>query len=154
MQPTNTPPATAGGVGDDEIAERARLQYASDDAVRALDIELVRVWPGGAEMRMTIAETMLNAHRIGHGGYVFLLADTTFAYAFGTRVTSPVTRNADVAFLAPSGAGDRLTAVARETSSTGRNAVYDVTVRRDSGQVVGEFRFHGTTPSRPIAATD
>ncbi|MFT4210861.1 MAG: hotdog fold thioesterase [Microbacterium sp.] len=131
----------------EQLAAVAADRHASDDAVRALDIELVRVWPGGAEMRMPVMDAMLNAHGISHGGYVFLLADTTFAYAYGTRTAHPVTRTADVAFLAPSGRGDVLTATGRERHRAARSAVYDVTVTRaaDAGpdEVIGEFRFHG-----------
>lgn len=155
--PIDASPSTTADAVDSDAGEQARIadqaatQYAADTAVRALKIELVRVWLGGAEMRMTIVETMVNAHRITHGGFAFLLADTTFAYAYGTRSPRPITRNADVAFLATSTAGDVLTAVASEKYAAGRTVVYDVTVRRNSGAVVGEFRFHGRTPARPVA---
>ncbi len=131
----------------DSLTRSANDRYAVDGAARAVGIELLRVWEGGAEMRMPVTEGMLNAHGISHGGYVFLLADTTFAYAYGTRTPAPVTRTADAAFLAASGRGDVLTATGRERHRAARSAVYDVTVTRaaDGGdhEVIGEFRFHG-----------
>jgi acyl-CoA thioesterase len=116
--------------------------YAADQASKGLGIEVSEVAPGRATARMTVTTSMLNGHAIGHGGYVFLLADTAFAFACNTYGNVTVARSADIAFLAPVREGDELVATAVERNRTGRNGIYDVTVRRGAGDVVAEFRGH------------
>jgi acyl-CoA thioesterase len=134
----------------------ARRMFDADQASAGLGIELVELAPGRAVARMTVAASMLNGHAIGHGGYVFLLADTAFALACNSHGPVTVAAGADVSFLAPVAEGDVLTATAVERVVYGRSGIYDVTVTRavhpsdDSGnkdatggaaeQIVAEFR--------------
>ena len=134
----------------------AHRMFDADGASAGLGIELVELAPGRAVARMTVAASMLNGHAIGHGGYVFLLADTAFALACNSHGPVTVAAGADVSFLAPVAAGDVLTATAVERVRSGRSGIYDVTVTRgvhSSGvsgnrdqrgapaeQIVAEFR--------------
>ena len=121
----------------------AAAMYADDAASRALGLEVAEVAPGRATVTMTVSETMINGHAICHGGYVFLLADTAFAFACNTYDRVTVAAGADVTFLAPARLGDRLVAEASERVRYGREArrgLYDVTVRRGDGIVIAEFR--------------
>ena len=108
----------------------ARRMFDADKASAGLGIELVELAPGRAVARMTVAGSMLNGHAIGHGGYVFLLADTAFALACNSHGPVAVAAGADVSFLAPVAEGDVLTATAVEQVVYGRSGICDVTVRR------------------------
>jgi len=118
----------------------ARAMLAADVASTALGIELVEVATGRARVRMRVTDGMLNGHRICHGGYVFLLADTAFAVACNTYGRTTVAAGADIAFLRPVGPGEVLVAEAVERSRYGSSGIYDVTVTRADGEVVAEFR--------------
>ena len=126
-----------------DAALRARQQadamYAADEASRALGIRLLDVAPGRATMGMRVTAQMVNGHGICHGGYLFLLADSAFAFACNTRGPAVVASGADVAFLAPVHEADELVAEAVERVLRGRSGLYDVTVSRD-GEPVLEFR--------------
>jgi acyl-CoA thioesterase len=128
----------------DELARRcATAMWTSDRASQALGIEISEVTPGRAVARVTVTATMVNGYAIAHGGYVFLLADTAFAFACNTYGYVTVAHGAEVTFVAPAREGDELEAVAVERQRAGRNGIYDVTVRRRaSGEVVAEFRGH------------
>lgn len=121
--------------------------WAADQASRALGIEVSEVAPGAATATMTVTEDMVNGHGSCHGGYLFLLADTAFAFACNTYGEPVVAAGADVAFLAPVRAGEVLVATASERVRRGRGGLYDVTVRRD-GEPVVEFRGRSRTVSR------
>ena len=119
--------------------EPARTMWADDLASRALGIEVLELEPGRAVTTVTVTATMCNGHGNTHGGYVFLLADTTFAMACNSRGESAVAARADIRFLRPTRDGDVLTASAVERERFGRNGIYDVTVRRGD-EVIAEFR--------------
>ena len=134
--------------------ERARAQgermLAADVATRSLGIEIEDVGPGRARARMQVRPDMLNGHRTCHGGYLFLLAGTAFAFACNTHGADVVASGADVAFLAPVHEGDVLVASAVERVRAGRSGLYDVTVVRGDGKVVVEFRGRSRElPPRP-----
>jgi phenylacetic acid degradation protein PaaD len=130
------------GPGDLAKSSAAEM-WKSDRASQALGIEIAEVSPGHAVARLTVTATMVNGHAIAHGGYVFLLADTAFAFACNTYGHVTVARGADITFVAPAHEGDELEAVATERHRSGRNGIYDVTVRRrGSDEVVAEFRGH------------
>lgn len=114
--------------------------YATDAASRHLGIKITDVAPGRARAHLTITDTMVNGHGIAHGGYVFLLADTAFAFACNTYDVPTVAAAADVVFVAPAKAGDTLVAEAVERLRFGRSGVYDVTVRGAGDAVIAEFR--------------
>src|SRR3954471_19357355 len=112
-----------------ETASRcADAMYAADPASRRLGIEISDVAPGRATATMTITDEMVNGHSICHGGYVFTLADTAFAFACNTYDDRTVAAGAVIDFLEPVQAGTRLVATAAERVRRGRSGVYDVTV--------------------------
>ena len=114
-----------------------------DHAARAAGAELLVDEPGHAVVRLTVREDMVNGHEIAHGGYVFLLADTAFAYACNGYGPVAVARSCSIEFLAPAQVGDVLEAEATERMRSGRNGIYDVAVRRPAdGTLVAEFRGH------------
>ena len=127
------------------LAERsAAAMYGNDLASRHLGIQIDHVAPGQATARMVVRDTMINGHDICHGGYVFLLADTAFAFACNTYGPVTVAAACDIAFLGPAHLGDELIAQATERHRAGRSGIYDVTVRR-AGTVIAEFRGHSRT---------
>ena len=132
----------------------AAAMWEADTASRALGIELVEVKAGYASARMTVSGSMINGHEICHGGYVFLLADTAFAFACNTHGTVTVAAACDIVFVAPVRLGDELVAEARERTRYGRNGVYDVTVRRRDGSVVAEFRGRSRTTGAGSTETE
>jgi acyl-CoA thioesterase len=127
----------------DEVARRcAESMYAADPSSRHLGIEITDVVAGRARARMTVTAAMVNGHGIAHGGYVFLLADTAFAFACNTYEVVTVAAAAEVVFVTPAREGDALVAEATERVRYGRSGIYDVTVRRPDGTTVAEFRGH------------
>jgi acyl-CoA thioesterase len=122
-----------------QAEEQAAAMYAADVASQSLGIQVRDVAPGRATATMLVTDNMVNGHGICHGGYVFLLADTAFAFACNTHGPAVVAAGADVTFLAPVRAGDELTAEGVERAVRGRSGLYDVTVRRGV-EVVAEFR--------------
>jgi acyl-CoA thioesterase len=130
------------------MPDPARTMFDADVASRSLGIELLELGEGRATVQMRITEVMLNGHRIGHGGYVFLLADTAFACACNSQRPPTVAAGADIVFLAPVSEGDLLTARAQERITVGRSGIFDVTVTRGD-EVVAEFRGRSRTlPAR------
>ncbi len=130
-----------------EAALAAERMYAGDRASQALGIAIEDVAPGQATARMTVSATMVNGHGIAHGGYIFLLADTAFAFACNTRGPH-VAAAASIEFVQPVHEGEQLIARATERLLQARSGIYDVSVRREDGSVVAEFRGR----SRPMRA--
>ena len=126
-----------------QIADLVREgMFANDRASKALGHEVIEVTPGAATVTMTVRTDMLNGHDICHGGYVFLLADTAFAFACNTYGPTTVAAACDVVFLGPAHLGDDLIAEATERHRYGRSGIYDVTVRLPNDAVIAEFRGH------------
>jgi acyl-CoA thioesterase len=132
------------------LAQRsAEAMYAADGASQRLGIAITDVAPGRAAATMRITDDMVNGHGIAHGGYVFLLADTAFAFACNTYGERVVARGASIVFVAAVQAGDELIATGIERTRYGRNGVYDITVRRvGTDDVVAEFRGESHTTRR------
>ena len=127
----------------DEIARlSAEAMWADDNASRALGMELVATGPGSATMAMTIQPHMTNGHGMCHGGFIFLLADSAFAFACNSHGQRSVAQQCQVTFLAPGKLGSRLTAAAHERHRAERSGITDVTVRDETGAVIAEFRGH------------
>ncbi len=103
-----------------------------------LDIIEVRV--GYAKIAMTLRSDMLNGHRTAHGGMIFSLADTAFAYACNGRNETTVAAHAAITFLSPGREGETLAAEAVEQAIEGRSGVYTVTVTATQGRVVAVFQ--------------
>lgn len=119
--------------------------YADDSAARHLGIEIVEVGPGFARLRMTVRPEMTNGLGVCHGGYIFTLADTAFAYSCNSHNQRAVAAGAMIEFVAPGFGNDVLTAEAREQHRAGRNGVYDVRVSRANGETIALFRGKSAT---------
>ena len=132
-----------GGADAGRVNAAARMR-AADRVAGALGMDVVHCGEGRATVRMRIGPDMVNGHAIAHGGYVFLLADTAFAYACNSYGPVTVAAGAQIDFVAPAGEGDVLEASAREVGRFGRSGIYDVTVRRGD-EVIAEFRGRSRT---------
>ncbi|WP_028680469.1 hydroxyphenylacetyl-CoA thioesterase PaaI [Salinispora tropica] len=132
-------------VPDPQRRNAAYDMFAADVASRALGIELIEAAAGAAVARMRVTGAMVNGHRIAHGGYLFLLADTAFALACNSHGPVTVAAGGDIVFVRPAREGDVLLARAAERIRYGRSGIYDVTVTRDDGAVIAEFRGRSRT---------
>jgi len=118
--------------------------WSADTASRGLGMELMEVAPGRATVAMTLSDAMLNGHDIAHGGFIFTLADSAFAFACNSYGERTVAVHCSISFIKPAAKGDRLIATAREVSRAGRSGIYDVSVSAN-GAVIAEFRGHSRT---------
>ena len=126
---------------EEEIARRsADAMWARDDASKWLGANLNSVGPGTASLSMTVEKHHTNGHDICHGGFIFTLADSAFAFACNSYNQIAVAQHNTISFIAPGALGDRLTADAREISRTGRSGLYDVRVTNQDGRLIAEFR--------------
>ena len=124
----------------DETADKvARAMLVAEGTGPAWGIDIEEARQGYARIRMRVRADMLNGHGIAHGGMVFALADTAFAYACNSRNLRTVAAQASIVFLEPVREGDVLIAEARETALVGRSGVYTVSVRADDGRAIAEF---------------
>jgi acyl-CoA thioesterase len=119
--------------------------YARDKAAQALGITLLDIRQGYARMSMAVRDDMLNGHATCHGGFIFTLADSAFAFACNSYDQRVVAAQCAITFLAPARLGDRLTAKGTERQRFGRNGIYDITVTRADGAPIAEFRGHART---------
>jgi len=127
------------------LAQRvADAMFARDRASQGLGMRITHVGPGHAELTMTVRGDMVNGHAICHGGFVFTLADSAFAFACNSYNMNTVANGCTIEFLAPAHEGDVLTAVAQERAQVGRNGVYDVEVRNQDGVTIAHFRGKST----------
>src|SRR6266536_5226985 len=123
------------------LAERvAAGMYARDRASQAMGMRIAAIGPGYAELTMTVRADMLNGHAICHGGFIFTLADSTFAYACNSYNLVTVAAGCAIEFLAPAREGDVLMATGRERALAGRSGVYDIDVTNQHGATVALFR--------------
>ena len=132
---------------DDLAKACADVMYSNDDASRGLGISIDVIRAGYAQLSMTVRGDMTNGHKITHGGYVFLLADSAFAFACNSRNQLTVAQHCAITFLMPGKEGDVLTAIAEEQHLQGRSGIYDVTVTDQTNQTVAEFRGHSRSIS-------
>jgi len=129
-----------------EIARlSADIMWADDKASQGLGMEVVEVGSGRARLAMTITERMLNGHGSCHGGFIFTLADSAFAFACNSHGQPAVAQHCSITYVAPGRLGMRLTAEALERQRSERSGIYDVTVRDATGSVIAEFRGHSRT---------
>ena len=127
------------------LAERvAAGMFARDAASRGLGMRITKVAPGFAELTMTVRHDMVNGHAICHGGFVFTLADSAFAFACNSYNANTVAAGCAIEFLAPSHEADVLTATARERALVGRSGIYDIDVTNQTGATVAIFRGKST----------
>ncbi len=130
----------------EEIARRsAESMWAEDSAAQGLGIRIDAIGPGEASLSMVLTKAMTNGHGIGHGGFIFLLADTAFAYACNSHNQRCVAQHCSITFLNPASEGSRLTATAREVRRVERSGLYDISVTDETGTPIAEFRGHSRT---------
>ena len=129
---------------DDLARACADAMWKEDDASKGLGMELVEIGPGRATLALTVRPDMVNGQRIAHGGFIFTLADSAFAYACNSHNVRTVAAQGDITFIQPGNLGDRLVATAREISRSGRSGIYDVRVTANDA-VIAEFRGHSRT---------
>ena len=118
----------------------ADRMWENDQARRALGLTLDAIAPGEAVVSMRVRKDMLNSHGMCHGGFIFTLADCAFAYACNSRDVSTVAQNCSISFLVAGRLDDTLPAQAREVRLAGRSGIYDITVVRQDGVAIAEFR--------------
>lgn len=124
----------------DQIADKvARTMLAAEGTGPAWGIEIEEAREGYARIRMRLGGDMLNGHGIAHGGMIFALADTAFAYACNSRDVRTVAAQAGIVFLDAAREGDVLIAEAKETALVGRSGVCHVAVRTTDGRAIAEF---------------
>ncbi len=126
-------------------AEVARRMWDGDRATQALGMELLEVRAGYARLRMPVRRDMTNGHGICHGGFMFLLADSTFAFACNSHNQRAVAASAEIHFIASAHEGDVLTAEGVEQHLAGRSGVYDMRVTDQSGRLIALFRGKSAT---------
>jgi acyl-CoA thioesterase len=133
--------------GKGDIARRsAEAMWAGDRASKDLGIEMLDIGPGRARLAMTVTERMVNGHALCHGGFIFTLADSAFAFACNSHGPYALAQHCAVTFLAPGKLGMRLIADATERHRAERAGIYDVTVRNEAdGTLIAEFRGHSRT---------
>jgi acyl-CoA thioesterase len=123
----------------------ADIMWAADNATQALGMELLSVSPGHAAVAMTVRPDMANGHGTCHGGFIFALADSAFAFACNSHGQRAVAQHCSVSYIAPGRPGMRLVADARERQRGERSGITDVTVRDEAGNIIAEFRGHSRT---------
>lgn len=139
---------TAKPSPDDLARACADAMWQEDEASQGLGMEIVDIRAGQATLAMTVQPHMVNGHKIAHGGFIFTLADSAFAFACNSHNERTVAAQGAITFIRPGKLGDRLIATAREVSRSGRSGIYDVRVTAGEA-VIAEFRGH----SRSIGGT-
>ncbi len=123
------------------LAELAgKTMYDRDPASQALGMLLAEIRPGYARMTMPVRADMLNGHQTCHGGYIFMLADSAFAFACNSHNHNTVGAGCTIDYLAPGREGDLLTAEASEQALAGKTGVYDIKVSNQEGRTIALFR--------------
>ena len=139
-------------VAQQRAARVGEAMFASDAASRGfMRMELVSCEPGRAVMRKAVREPMLNGHKICHGGFIFTLADSTFAFACNSHNKVAVAAGCSIEFLKPGQLGDVLTCVGEEQVLQGRHGIYDMKVTNQRGEVVASCRRTGLMHCKPQA---
>ena len=124
------------------------VDIASKDT---MGMELLSVAPGTAKIRMTVKALHLNGHQICHGGFIFTLADSTFAFACNSYNKNAVAAGCSIEFLKPAHEGDVLTCEAQEQVLSGRHGIYDMRVTNQRGETVAAFRGRSfTMKGKPV----
>ncbi len=118
----------------------ASAMMAKDNASRSLGMGVTHIAPGAATLTLRVSAEMLNGHNICHGGYIFTLADSAFAFACNSYNRLTVAQQNQITYISPGQLGELLTATASETALTGRSGVYDVMVRGEDGRTVATMR--------------
>jgi acyl-CoA thioesterase len=132
----------------------AAAMWAEDNASRGLGMTLDHAGEGRAVLSMTVTAAMVNGHGICHGGFIFALADSAFAFACNWTGERAVAAHCAITYVRPARLGMRLIAEAVETVRAGRSGVTDVTVRDETGAVIAVFRGSSRTIGGRITQED
>jgi acyl-CoA thioesterase len=133
------------------LAQRcAQAMFDRDLASRTAGMQIEAAGPGYAKLSMLVAAEMINGHATAHGGAVFALADSAFAFACNSRNVVSVAQHCSITYVTPARAGERLVAEAGETNLSGRFGIYDVVVTAGDGRVVAIFRGHSAAVSGSV----
>lgn len=143
-------PMTASNVA----RQCANRMLSQDEATRALGITVEVNEPGTATARVEVTPSMINGFGVCHGGYLFTLADTAFAFACNSYDRVTFAAGAAIDFLRPVQVGDRLVAEAQERHRGRTQGLYDVTVRDQDARVVAQFRGRSHATERPLLPTE
>ncbi|UGQ45700.1 hydroxyphenylacetyl-CoA thioesterase PaaI [Massilia endophytica] len=131
----------ASALNPQALAEAAgAAMYARDTASQSLGMKLIEIRPGYARMTMPVRADMLNGHLTCHGGFIFALADSAFAFACNSHNLNTVGAGCTIDYLAPGRQDDLLTAEAVEQALAGKTGIYDVTVKNQDGRLIATFR--------------
>jgi len=117
-----------------------QAMYPRDNASQGLGMKILEIAPGRARMSMLVRSDMLNGHATCHGGFIFALADSTFAFACNSRNLNTMASGCSIEYVAPARRNDVLTADAQERTLAGRTGVYDITVSNQDGKTIALFR--------------
>ena len=123
----------------------AEVMWREDNASKWLGMKVEEVRPGYARLSMTVTANMVNGHNLCHGGLIFTLADSTFAFACNSHNQRAVAAGCAIEFLAPAFLGDVLTAEGVEQALRGRTGVYDMKVTNQKGELIAVFRGKSAT---------
>jgi acyl-CoA thioesterase len=135
----------------DETADKiARTMLAREGTGPAWGVEIEEAREGYSRIRMRLRPDMLNGHGIAHGGMVFALADTAFAYTCNSRNVRSVAAQASIVFLDSAREGETLVAEAREQVLAGRSGVCNVSVRSQDGRAIAEFQGFSRSLGGPL----
>ena len=129
---------------DDLARACADAMWKEDDASQGLGMEILDIKAGSATLTMTVQPNMVNGHGIAHGGFIFTLADSAFAFACNSHNERAVAAHGNISFIKAGKLGDRLVATAKEISRSGRSGIYDVRVTVDDSPIA-ELRGHSRT---------
>ncbi len=133
------------------VAER---MYEEDRTSRGLGMVIDEISPGYAKLSMTVRPDMTNGHKLCHGGFIFTLADSAFAYSCNSHNLRTVAASAEISFLKSAFEGEQLQAVAEERWREGRNGIYDIRVTNGDGVTIAEFRGKSRTIGGTILGDD
>jgi len=145
-----------GDLNDPHILAQAvgKTMFAVDAASQGLGMTIEDIAPGHARLSMTVRADMLNGHQLCHGGFIFALADSTFAFACNSHNMNTVASGCAIDFLAPAYEHDTLTAVGQEQSLAGRTGVYDIVVTNQDGRRIALFRGRSYRIKGQVVATE
>ena len=138
-----------------DIARKCAAEmYEADASSRALGISIEVTGVGRAEARVEVVADMINGFAVCHGGHIFALADTAFAFACNAYDQVTFAAGGSIDFLRPARLGDKLLAVATERHRGGRTGVYDVSVSNQDGEEVAVFSGRSVATRQPILAAE
>ena len=141
MSNTHSQLATPSQAAIDLAKQVGESMFAVDTASKdTMGMQLISCEPGRAVIQMTVKEMHLNGHKICHGGFIFTLADSTFAFACNSYNKVAVAAGCSIEFLKPGLLGDVLTCVGQEQALSGRHGIYDMKVTNQKGEVIAMFR--------------